>query len=154
MFTWWNGDLVKWCGENNTKLKWCNGETIILTFDSRWFLGPLQRWGPIPLLHFIGCCIKRWGEKISEWCRSDCLNGPWAAATPFDSISPCFHPIDFYFSLYFSFVPPPQTLGGFVFLHTFLYLDIDWCNCTGASCQALLYYRTKHIFRMEAVVTT
>ena len=66
MFTWWNGDLVKWCGANNTKVKWCNGETIILTFDSRWFLGLLQRWGPIPLLQLIGCCITHWW-KIRLW---------------------------------------------------------------------------------------
>ena len=47
MFTWWNGEIMKWC----------NGETIILTFGSRLLLGSLRQWGPIPLLHFIGCCI-------------------------------------------------------------------------------------------------
>ena len=35
-------------------------------------------------------------EKVfSEWFRADRLNGPWASATPFDAVSPCFRPIYF-----------------------------------------------------------
>ena len=63
MFTWWNGDMIKWYGTNNIKVKLCNGETIILTFNSRWFLGPLQWWGTILLIHFIGWCITCWWKN-------------------------------------------------------------------------------------------
>ena len=82
MFTWWNGDMEKWCGAENAKVKWCNVEMIILTFDRCQFLGPLQWWIPIPLLHFIGCCITHqckiylwmipnWYSKLTmSWCNT------------------------------------------------------------------------------------
>ena len=67
--------MVKWCNKtyfhpeqiccnsaDNTTVKWWivkrwKGETVIITFVSHLFFGPLLPSGPIPLLHFISCCI-------------------------------------------------------------------------------------------------
>ena len=129
MLTWWNVDLVKWCGANNTKVKWCNGENIILTFYGRWFLGPLQRLGPIPLLHFVGCCITCWWKNclwmMPRWFSrhpiSRC-NSLWCRIPPVFSD---------WFLLFILLLIRPTTANTVTPFFTFLYLAIDICTCIG-----------------------
>ena len=157
MLTWLNGDLVKWRGANNTKVKWFNGETIILTFGSRWFLGPLQLWGPILLLHFIGCCITRWRKSclwmIPLWFSKHTMslcNALWFC-------TPLILP-DLFLVFVLPFVKPTTVNTGGV--RPLLHIPVSWHCSLYLYCryitlwQALLYYITKHIFHTGAVVTT
>ena len=115
MFTWWNRYMVKWCGVENTKVKWCNGETIILIFDSHLFLVPLQIWGPILLLHFIGCCI------IRQWKSCLWMMPQWLSKRPISLCNTlwCRIPLllsDQFLLFIILFIPPAtaNTVGGFI----------------------------------------
>ena len=163
---WWNGaqnihpclhvEMVKLCGAKNTKMKQCNGETIIPTFNRFWFIGPIPRWGPILILHLIRICITYWWKFClwmiprwsSKWPMSR-YNAVWCRIHLFSS--------DQFILFILLFIPTTTTnSGGFAPFFTFLYLSIYWCTCTGniTSCQYLLYYRTKNTLHMEVVVNT
>ena len=157
MFTWWNGDLVKWCGANNNKVKWCNGETIITTFGSYWFLGPLQQWGPIPLLHFIIFCITRWLKSriwmILRWL----YKRPMSRCNAFWCRIPLI--LSDWFLLLILFLIPPTTANTrgdltiwhlHVFCHYLLYLYWKYITI----CQSFLYYCTQHTLHIDAIVIT
>ena len=94
MFTWWNWYQVKWCGENNTKVKWCNGKQLYspstAVSTAVGFLVPSKDGGLSWFFNSSDAVSPAEEKIVSEWCRADCLNGPWATATPFDAAPPWF----------------------------------------------------------------
>ena len=144
---WWNGaqnthpcshgEMARWWNGAVQIIKGCNGETIILTFNSRQFLGPIQQWGPISLLCFADLCITRWG-KINLWMMTY-----WFYTRPMSRCNALWCCIPLILSnffllliLLFSLLPPP-TSGWFIPFCTLLILIISWCSCNGniSSCQ-------------------
>ena len=103
MYIWWSGAvqiIQRWNGVMVKRLY--SPLTAVV------FLVPSNN-GDIYLFFTSSAAVSPVEEKIFyEWCCADRLNVPWSAETPFDAVSPCFHPIN----LYFSFFPPPPTPGG------------------------------------------
>ena len=129
MVKWWDGEMdwyramVKWiwwngahnthpCSHGEMEI-WRNGEVQRI---QRWngvtvkqLYSPLTSIGflvpsNVDLSHFFTSsdAVSPVDEKfVCEWCRSDCIFCPRAAAMPFDAVSPCFHPINFSFSFYY-----------------------------------------------------
>ena len=79
-----------------------------------YFLAPLKWFGPIPLIHFIICCITRWG-KSHLWMMLilDCINRTARLCNaPFDAVPP---PLILSKLIYYSYflLPTPNTgIGG------------------------------------------
>ena len=166
---WWNGAQNKHpCSHDETAI-WWNGEVQRM---QRWNVLMVKRlYSPLTAVGFLvpsndgdlsqlftsSAAVSPFIKTIvSEWCHADSLNRPRASEIPFDFIPTCFCPIYLSFSFSFEFLPPPPTPGVLLPFHTLLILSIDLCTCTGdiTSCQALIYYCTKHKFHMDAVVTT
>ena len=83
-------------------------------------------------------------KVVSEPCRSDCLNSPWAPTISFNALSPWFASHHLHHrGVQSPFVPSCIfPLLSVILLAIYNYLTI------------VLYYRSKQKFHMEAVVTT
>ena len=63
---WWDGwQSTHPCSHGEMEI-WWNRLVKILAFGRCRFLGTLQRWVPILLLHFIRWCITCWGKSCLE----------------------------------------------------------------------------------------
>ena len=125
-----------WCnGADNIMAKRWNGEMVILILIRFLLLGPLQQWGPIPLLWFIGYSILHL-DKSCLWTMK-CLLCKFLVRS-FDALLCCTLP-----PVFVQYISPftssyhLQKLGGLFLFGTFFYLAIARCSCNVeiSSCQ-------------------